>query len=56
MSHIDKNGALRNSKEDLEAFTAYCREKIKLLKNSDAFIEFINLKYDQEFKKGSKNG
>ena len=56
MVYLDKNGALRNSREDLEAFTAYCRERIKLFKNSATFIEFINLKYDKEFKKGSKDG
>ena len=46
MAIIDKNGALRNSKEDLEAFNAYCREKVQLMSEIfDGFgiLEFTKL-------------
>jgi hypothetical protein len=49
MAYIDKNGALRNSKEDLDAFQAYCRERVKLMKNSAAFLREIERDYDGLF-------
>ena len=50
--YVDKKGNLRNSSEDLEALTAYCRERVKLMKNTDVFLELIDLQWDARFKRG----
>lgn len=51
MPYIDESGALRNSKEDLEAFQAYCRERVKLMKYSIAFLREVDRDYDYQFGK-----
>lgn len=51
MAYIDKNGALRNSKEDLEAFTAYTRSRVRLMKHSDSFLEYAIPKSEEEWDK-----
>lgn len=55
MTYIDKDGRLRNTEEELKAFNDHCRERVKTpftltyWKNTEQFLDLINLKYDAEF-------
>lgn len=52
MAIIDRNGNLRNSREDLERFQSLCRDFVKGWKNTPQFIRLMEL----ELAKGNPLG
>ena len=45
MAILDKKGRLRNSQADLDAFNAYCRSRVRFMKNSQKFLKLVSLEY-----------
>lgn len=56
MAIIDRNGNLRNSREDTERLQSHCRDFVKDWKNTPQFIRLMELEYDAMFAKGNPLG
>ncbi len=56
MAYIDESGCVRNSKEDLAAFQEYCRDRVKLMKNTVGFLKEMERDYDRLFVQAERRG